>query len=271
VLHLLDKTMDSNRENLPIKGIRSSFSRDSSPLNELKEAKDSLAYWWYKTLKESPAYKDICRAPRKNELWETYLAFGDIFEKYPKFEDWWVKQGRNKFQLKKAPPKVRKLEDYASARRSLEKDDVLFLEIPLTITKQSAMRGIRKLLNAAHSNLYGDKPIDIFKVADTTLKYQKSKIRKETIETLLDVYRFKKRKPDAKLREVADAIKFVPDLFLRTSEDLEHITPADELKIEARRKTIAASRYVKQAENLIHNAERGIFPSIKKTEQPLLK
>ncbi len=258
--------MDSNQENLPIKGIRSSFSKNPSPLDELKEAKESLAYWWYKTLKESAAYKDICRAPRKTQLWKTYLAFGDIFEKYPKFEDWWVNKGRFQFQLKKSPPKVKKLEDYVAARKSLEKDDVLVLEIPLTITKQTSMRGIRKLLNEAHTKLYGDKPIDIYKSADTTLKYQKSKIRIETIETLLDVYRFKKRKPGAKLREVADAIKFVPDLFLRTSENLEHITPEYELKIEARRKTIAASRYVKQAENLVHNAERGIFPSIKKIE-----
>lgn len=258
--------MDANQENLPIKGIRGSFSRKLSPLDELKEAKDSLAYWWYRVLKESAAYKDICRSPRKTELWETYLAFGDIFEKYPKFEDWWVKQGRNQFQLKKALPKVQKLENYVATRKALEKEDVLVLEIPLTISKQSAMRGIRKLLNEAHSKLHGNKPIDIYKVADTALKYQKSKIRKDTIEMLLDVYKFKKRKPGAKLREVADAINFVPDLFRRTSEDLEHITPDYELKIEARRKTIAASRYVKQAENLVHNAERGIFPSIKKIE-----
>lgn len=263
MLHFKENIMDTHEENLPIKGIRSSFSRKPSPLEELKEAKKSLAYWWYRTLKESTAYKDICRSPRKTELWETYLAFGDIFEKYPKFEDWWTNQGRNQFQLKKAPPKVQKLEDYAAARKVLEKENVLVLEIPLTITKQTAMRSIRKLVNAAHFNLYGDKPIDIYKVADTTLKYQKSKIRKDTIEMLLDVYRFKKRNPDAKLREVADAINFVPDLFRRTSEDLEHITPDYELKIEARRKTIAASRYVKQAENLVHNAERGIFPSIK--------
>jgi len=31
-----------------------------------------------------------------------------------------------------------------------------------------------------------------------------------------------------------------------------------------RRKTIEASRYLKRAENLVHNAERGIFPSISK-------
>ena len=260
--------MGNNEENLPIKGIRSSFSKNLSPLQELKEAKESLAYWWYRTLKESPAYKDICRAPRKTELWETYLAFGDIFEKYPKFEDWWVKQGRNQFQLKKAQPKVQRLEDYAAARKILEKEDVLVLQIPLTISKQTAIRGMRKLLNQAHLNLYGDKPIDIYKVADTTLKYQKSKIRINTIETLLEIYKLHKRKPDAKLLELANAINFVPDLFLRTTADLEYITPSYEQKISDRRKTIAASRYLKQAKNLVHNAERGIFPSITKIDTP---
>lgn len=258
--------MDNDQENLPIKGIRSSFSKNPSPLDELKEAKDSLAYWWYKTLKESAAYKDICRAPRKTDLWETYLAFGDIFEKYPKFEDWWVKQGRNQFQLKKAPAKVKKLEDYASSKKAFEKDDVLVLEIPLNIRKQTAIRDIRKFLNAAHLNLYGDKSIDIHKVADTTLKYHKSKIRNNTIETLLEIYKLKKRKPQAKLLDLANAINFVPDLFLRTTVDLEYITPEYEHIILDRRKTIAASRYLKQAENLVHNAERGIFPSIKKSK-----
>lgn len=256
--------MNNDQENLPIKGIRSSFSNNPSPLDELKEAKESLAYWWYRTLKESAAYKDICRAPRKTDLWKTYLAFGDIFEKYQKFEDWWIRQGRNQFRLKKAPDKVKKLDDYASSKIALEKSDILILEIPLTIRKQTAMRSIRKFLNTSHANLYGDKPIDIYKVADTTLKYQKSKIRHETIETLLEIYKLHKRKPEAKLLDLANAIHFEPDLFLRTTIDLEYITPEYEQKISDRRKTIAASRYLKQAENLVHNAERGIFPSIKK-------
>lgn len=255
--------MEENQDNLPIKGLRRTFSRRLTPVEELKEAKDSLAYWWYRTLKESSAYKECCLAGGLGKLSDTYQNFGDIFNEYIEFDKWWFERGRKLFQLKKEPPKVKKIEDYKDYRRASEKGNVLILEIPLTLRKETSIRYVRKLINQAHQSLYGDKSVDIYKVADVVLKFNKSKIRFSTIETLLNIHRIRMRRPKAKLYEIAEIAKIEPDIYKR-ADDTTDLT--DEIKAQdyKRRMTIAASRYVKQAETLIYNAERGVFPSIKK-------
>lgn len=255
--------MDESQGNLPIKGLRRSFSKRLTPLEELKEAKDSLAYWWYRTLKESEAYKDCCLCGGSGELSETYRNFGDIFNEYIDFDKWWFERGRGLFQLKKAPPKVKKIQDYKDYRRASEKENVLILEVPLTRRKETSIRDVRKLIKEAHQSLYGDKPLDIFKIADVQLKFNKSKIRFFTIETLLNIHRIRMRRPKAKLYEIAEIARIEPDVYAKMEDktDLNDDVIAEDIK---RRKTIAASRYLKQAENLIYNAERGIFPSISK-------
>lgn len=255
--------MEENQENLPIKGLRRTFSRRLTPVEELKEAKDSLAYWWYRTLKQSTAYKKCCLTGGLGELSSTYQNFGDIFNEYIDFDKWWFERGRRLFQLKNAPPKVNKIEDYKDYRRASEKENALILEIPLTLRKETSIREVRKLINQAHQSLYGDKAVDIFKVADVKLKFNKSKIRFFTIETLLNIHRIRHRRPKAKLYEIAQIAKIDPDIYAKM-DDVTDLT--EEIKAEdfKRRMTIAASRYLKQAENLIYNAERGLFPAIKK-------
>lgn len=255
--------MDENKENLPIKGLRRSFSRRLTPIEELKEAKASLAYWWYRTLKESAAYRDCCLTGGLGELSDTYQNFGDIFNEYVDFDKWWFERGRGLFQLKKEPPTVKKIEEYKDYKRASEKESVLILEIPLTLRKETSVRAVRKLLNEAHQALYGDKVIDIYKVSETKLKFNKSKIRMFTIETLLNINRIRERRPKATLYEIAEIAKIEPDVYVRLDDktDLTDDVIAEDTK---RRKTIAASRYIKQAENLIYNAERGTFPSIDK-------
>jgi hypothetical protein len=263
MLHLMEKLMDNEQQDIAIKGVRRREERLTSR-EELERVKNEYVYWWYRTLKESSAYRECCRMGGVGELDETYQKFGDIFREYDTFDKWWFNRGRYLLQIKTPTPKVKLINDFGTFRRSSDDKNFLILAIPLTITKASAMRGISKFLNEAHQILYKEKTINIYEAADISLKYQKSKIRNETIELLLKIYRYRKRKPKAKLLELANLIEFEPDIFLRTTTDIEYITPEYEKMIIDRRKTIAASRYIKQAENLIYNAERGIFPSIKK-------
>ena len=257
--------METDQEGIAIKGVRRHEER-LTPKEELNRVKNEYVYWWYRTLKVSSAYRECCLTGGLGELAETFQKFGDIFREYDTFDKWWFKRGRYLLELKTPIAKVKCIENYSTYRRSADDKNFLILAIPLTITKASATRGISKFLNEAHQALYKEKTIDIYEAADISLKYKKSKIRNETIELLVKIYRLRKSKPNAKLLELANLIEFVPDIFRRTTTDIEYVTPDYEKMVTDRRKTIAASRYLKQAENLIYNAERGIFPSIKRID-----
>jgi len=255
--------MNNEQEDIVIKGVRRPKEM-LTPRAELERARTEFVYWWYMTLKLSESYRECCNKNGEGDLAETFKRFGDIFNIYDTFDQWWFNRGRTLLQLKKPTASVELIKNYSAYRKAAEDNDFLVFAIPLTIRKETAIRKVRDQLNKAHEARYRGKTISIHEVADIDLKYQKSKIRHEMIELLLKLYKIHKRRPKAKLAELADAIDYVPDLFLRTTKDLEHITPTYEQKILHRRKTIAVSRYLKQAENLVYNAERGIFPSIKK-------
>ena len=86
----------------------------------------------------------------------------------------------------------------------------------------------------------------------------KSKLRIATARRMLDLYALRKKKPDLTLWQLGEAAGLELDLMARTTKDVE-ITMQD----ERIRMSIAVSRYLKQARNLIWNATEGVFPSVK--------
>jgi len=83
-----------------------------------------------------------------------------------------------------------------------------------------------------------------------------------TVEMLLNVWQIRNEHPTLSNYEIGQKAKIDLDLLARTT-DGDQIDDA----LERRRMTIAVSRYLAQAKNLIANAEKGIFPSL----QDLLK
>ena len=79
----------------------------------------------------------------------------------------------------------------------------------------------------------------------------------KTVEMLLNVWQIRNEYPALSNYEVGQKAKIDLDLLARTT-DGDGIDEA----LERRRMTIAVSRYLAQAKNLIANAERGIFPSL---------
>jgi len=242
----------------PIKFIRGSTRRRTPIEEELRQARRSPAYWWFKCLEASDEYRNCCALLGDGDLKETYSKFRNIFE-YSHFDSWWLKQGRFLFiqeELKKV-----KAFDSETFRRS--DTDKLILEIPLTLRKQTVMRQIGKELKKA----YEGREINIQKNSSAKVKFEKSKIRMTTVELLLKIHQLRKKHPDLSLNELGIRAGVELDLFARITNDADMDTSEYE---RTRRMTIAVSRYLKQARCLIANAERGVFPSLKETE-PLLK
>ena len=237
----------------PIKFIRGSSSRRTPIEEELRQARKSPAYWWFKCLEASDEYRSCCDLLGYGELGETYSKFGNIFS-YPHFDSWWLKQGRFLF-IQQESKKV-KVFDSEMFRRTKTDSDILVLEIPLTLRKQTVMRQIGKELKKA----YEGREVDIQKNSTAKVKFEKSKIRMTTVELLLKIQRLRKKHPDLSLNELGIKAGIQLDLFARitNSEDMD-----DSDYERTRRMTIAVSRYLKQARLLIDNAADGVFPSIK--------
>ena len=235
----------------PIKFIRGSTRRRTPIEEELRQARESQAYWWFKCLEASDDYRNCCDLLGYGELGETYSKFGNIFN-YPHFDSWWLKQGRFLF-IQQKPKKVKAF-DSETARRS--DTDKLILEIPLTLRKQTVMRQIGKELKKA----YEGREIDIQKNSSAEVKFEKSKIRMTTVELLLKIYRLRKKHSDLSLNELGIKAGVELDLFARITNDADMDNSEYE---KTRRMTIAVSRYLKQARQLIDNAAHGVFPSIK--------
>lgn len=237
----------------PIKFIRGSMRRRTPIEEELRQARKSPAYWWFKCLEASVEYRSCCELDGFGSLAETYNKFGNIFN-YPHFDSWWLKHGRFLF-IQQEPKKVKAF-DSEMSRRANTDNDTLILEIPLTLRKQTVMRQIGKELKKA----YEGRVVDIQKNSTAKVKFEKSKIRMTTVELLLKIQRLRKKYPELSLNELGMRAGVELDLFARITNDADMDTSEYE---RSRRMTIAVSRYLKQARHLIDNAGIGVFPLIK--------
>ena len=239
-------------EPLPNKHIRGSFSRGLGLNEEIREAKKTPIYWWFLTLQASDEYVLCCRNQGKGKLANLYKDFGDVDEK--SFAQWWTNQGRKIFAERKKLKRVEVIDERHQLERLSIHEDRLIIEVPLTLRRQTAIRQIGKALQKAYESR---DPVDIWEQSTAKRQIIKSKIRMTTIEMLLRVWQIRNEYPALNNYEIGLKAKIDLDILART-------TDGDQLDdaLERRRMTIAVSRYLKQAKNLIANAEKGIFPSL---------
>ena len=239
-------------EPLPNKHIRGSFSRGLGLSEEIREAKKTPIYWWFLTLQASDEYLLCCRNQGKGKLANLYKDFGDVDKK--SFAQWWSNQGRKIFAERKKLKKVEAIEERSQLERLRIVDDRLIIEVPLTLRRQTAIRQIGKALQKAYESR---DPVNIWEQSTAKRQVIKSKMRMTTVEMLLRVWQIRNEHPTLSNYEIGQKAKIDLDILART-------TDGDQLDdaLERRRMTIAVSRYLKQAKNLIANAEKGIFPSL---------
>ena len=253
-------TQDENgAEPLQIKEIPSTLRR-RVPLTpeqnkefgeELRKARGTWYALWYRSLKLSEEYIHCCRNEGKGRLKDLYRDFGDVVDM--RFEQWWQRIGRYLFAERRAIPTVnvythkRDLEEITNMR------DKLLIEVPLNIRKATVVRKINLILKAA----YAERETVIPREQSTAKrKLMKSKLRRETVEKMLDLYQLRLRKPRLTLWQLGEEAGIELDLNRWSPEVLTK-------QQERIRMGISVSRTLKQARNLIWNATEGNFPSIK--------
>jgi hypothetical protein len=250
-----------NKEDLPPKRLKilpqTLGSRRVPIRDEVKEARNTPAYWWYKTLQASDEYVYCCEHNGQGRLASLYKDFGDVRKD---FTPWWLTVGRKIFAEKKPLKKV-KVIDADTFEDLILRKDRLIVEIPLTMRKQTIMRQIGKHLKNAQD---AREPVDVWKSSSAKRQVIKSKVRMTTVEMLLKVLAIRVKYPSLNNYEIGLKAGIDLDIYARDTSGVDI-----DLSIEKRRMTIAVSRYLGQARNLIANAEMGIFPSL--NEQKIIK
>jgi hypothetical protein len=226
--------------------------RQDELTQEMRLAKSGWYGLWYRCLRLSEAYQQCCRNQGKGRLKLMYEDFGDVV-KLP-FPQWWQTVGRYLIAERKAIPKVQSYQHRRDLEEITSLRDKLVLEIPLTMRKSTAVRQINKFLKQA----YEGREVVPREQSTARRKLAKSKLRKETLVKMLDLYELRYRKPDLSLWQLGEAAGIELDLMARNT-DGQQMT----LQQERIRMGIAVSRYLSQARNLIWNATEGKFPSIK--------
>ena len=242
---------DELGNHLPNKMIPRSFRRPLPANEEIREARKSPAYWWYRCLLANDEYEYCCRHGGKGEMSALYADFGDVFEL--SFPQWWMRHGRKLFTEIKPFKKTQIIESTEQLQNTRLSKDKLIIEIPLTLRKQTVIRQIGRILKAEYEN----RVVDVMQVSTARRKIVKSKMRMSTVEQLLKVKAVRDANPRMTLNEVGIAAEIVLDLNARIYDEGE-MSDAD----ERRRMTIAVGRLLRQAKNLITNAGMGKFPSL---------
>ena len=240
-------------EPMPNKLIAGSLRRPTPMQEELRKAKDSLAYWWYRCLALNEGYIKCCEAPEvPGPFAALYADMGDVREPFP---IWWRRVGRKVFSERQPPKDVLVLTSYKQADELIEDPNFLVLAVPLKLRQATALRKIKAQL----TKIYDQRPpVDIWAASTATRMIVKSKIRSSTIEQLVKLWELRQQFPDDSLYELGVRTRLVLDLF---RYDIKGEVPTEAM--ERRRMTIAVSRLLRQAQNLIDNAGRGVFPNLK--------
>ena len=247
----IKKMNHESPEPIVSKLIPSSLRRRLPVDEEAKKAKDTFAFWWYRTLQLSDAYQACIKSGGNGKLAELYADFGNVnlF-----FDLWWRKQGRKIFSEQKPLKDVIVLDSYKKADDEIDNPERLVISIPLTLRKATAMRKIHQVLAKAYEER---ESVDIWRASSARRMIIKTRVQKSTIEQLLRLLHLRRTNPEITLNELGKRAGLELDLMARSTEG-EVITE----QLERRRMSIAVSRQLLQAKHLIENAERGVFPKL---------
>lgn len=218
---------------------------------EAREAEGSLYHLWWRCLRVSSDYLECCELEgRDHPLAETYANFGDVRGPWRK---WWAQTGRKIFSERHDYPKVRAItKDRALGKLEVEPENFLILDIPLGLRRVTILEQINKLLDENHPG----RDLDVWAQSTAKVKLHKSKLHEKTLPQLVHVAEILHKQPDILLYKLAEVAGLAEVHLGRAVQ--EELTKRE----EHQRREMAASRYKDQANKLLLNAARGLFPCI---------
>jgi hypothetical protein len=219
-------------------------------------------YWWWQYLRRNADYIACCEKGGKGKLAALYADFGDVRE--DNFHKWWTESQRGAVLFGEQPLAVKfgELATAADWQPHWDKDAVMVVAVPLTMSKRALKGAFAKLLDSRHTgNKSGRPSLAKLKTVSTARYKLEHNYTISGLMTALAVYDLwveNQTKPKAErltLWEIGKELKINKGAI----KDAESQSSADRL---VGRNVLGAtvSRYVKQARAMIENTAAGKFP-----------
>lgn len=238
--------------------------------DELKAARVSVRRWWWEYLRLSKDYWLVSQTYGRTmdrDLYDLWRKFGDVHN--TSFDDWWVKTGSRIFREQTEPPKVLLIDkDLSNLRR--DGDDRVLIEVPLVLRKETVQRQLRKIL----ASIDFDRPRNVLETSTSEFPINPVAFRLQVLAKMHEVWcahrnlvvrpAIAQDNDGAVKREYERADLFELGKRLNLSPaNAQMIDNYDEWKRRQNRMRATVSRYLRRANMLIYNVERGRFPMFK--------
>lgn len=219
-------------------------------------------YWWWQYLRRNADYIACCKRNGKGKLAELYADFGDVRE--DDFHKWWTKQDKGVWLFAEEPLAVNfaELDKPTDWQPHWDKQNVIVVAVPLTMSKRSLKGAFAKLLDRRHTGNKTGRPSMAKLKTTSTARYKLE--HNYTISGLMitlavyDLWLENQAKPLAErltLWQIGKALNINKSAI----KDAESSSSADRL-IGRNILGATVSRYVKQAKSMIANTALGKFP-----------
>ena len=240
------------------------------PQHSLTDAVRSPYVWWWRYLRMSKNYWWVCRrrgAVGDERLRMMYRDFGDVYAS--SFQEWWQQRGALLFMERQAFARVRAL-DAKDLRLSREQEDHLLLELPVFMTEQTILKQVRELLRNHERRHVERRSTAKRKLAKYVgLKQDVIEIARQVWQISYEArdmnieYQMGKPQGNKSLYQIGKELRLVASCMPQTGDTIERT------RKRVNGMKVAVTRMLRRADNLIANAEIGIFPSVTPPKEPI--
>lgn len=219
-------------------------------------------YWWWAYLRRNENYLACCAAGGNGKLAALYADFGDVRE--DNFHKWWTQGDRGPLLFAETPLAV-KFSELASPsewQSHWDKETVIVVAVPLSMSKRALKGAFAKLLDSRHmGNKSGRPSLAKLKEVSTARYKLEHNYTISGLMTALAVYDMwveNQSKPKAErltLWEIGKSLNLNAKAAKRAESKLAYE------RLDGRNVLGATvGRYVKQARAMIDNTAMGKFP-----------
>jgi hypothetical protein len=221
-----------------------------------RKAQESIYYWWWEFMRINPVFwyartKGI--DPVDPKIYEVYKLAGNLLHK--DFYPWWNETGRKIFKENKKIPEVTKINVFALETHPF-KEQNLYLDIPLNISRRKIMKEVRKELDKVHLST----KLNVTDHSTAQLKLYTKKYRLKTIENEFWVILYKMLHSKIRMWQIGDRLQLAPSLKVRGRFKDEVFGP------KYNQLNSLASRYYFKAKHMADNLLFKEFPNYKKND-----